>query len=70
VRILCPGLLSVATFGLMLLCLGGLSGCGDGKPADGTMVKGAPPLTDEQKAAHRKFYPDRSKNAGKKGGTR
>jgi hypothetical protein len=69
VRILCPGLLSVATFGLMLLCLGGLSGCGDGKPADGTMVKEAAPLTDEQKVVHKKYY-DPAKRAANRGGKR
>jgi hypothetical protein len=68
VRTLCPGLLLVATTGLMLGCLGGLSGC-DGKPADGTVIiNPATPLTDEQKAEHRKFYPDRSKKARKGGG--
>jgi len=34
------------------------------------IVNEAQPLTDEQKAEHRQFYPDRSKKAGKKGGTR
>ena len=69
-RISCAGILSVAAFGLTLVCLGGLSGC-DSKPADGTMiVTEAKPLTDEQKAEQRKFYPDRSKNAGKQGGRR
>jgi hypothetical protein len=54
----------------MLGWLGGLSGCGDGKPADGTMVEiEVPKQTDEQKAVHKKFY-DRSKNAGKKVGNR
>ena len=69
-RISRAGKLSVAAFGLMLGSLGGLSGC-DSKPADGTViVNEAKPLTDEQKAAQRKFYPDRSKNAAKKGGRR
>jgi hypothetical protein len=50
---------------LMLGCLAALSGCGS-KPADGTtIVNEAPKLTDEQKAAHRKFYPERSKNTRK-----
>jgi len=54
----------------MLVCLGGLSGC-DSKPADGTViVNEAKPLTDEQKAEHRKYYPDRSKKAARKGGGR
>jgi hypothetical protein len=53
----------------MLGCLGGLSGC-DGKPADGTViVNEAPPLTDEQKAEHKKYY-DPAKRAAKKGGRR
>jgi hypothetical protein len=68
VRISFAEILSVATLGLMLACLAGLSGC-DSKPADGTtIVNKARVLTDEQKAQHRKFYPDRSKKAGNRGG--
>jgi hypothetical protein len=44
-----------------------MSGC-DSKPPDGTMIATeAKPLTDEQKAEHRKFYPERTKKTGKRG---
>lgn len=58
----CRGLLAVSVSVAMLGGLGGLSGCGDGKPSDGTMVGGAPPQSEQQKAMHKKFY-DRSKKA-------
>jgi hypothetical protein len=52
----------------MLVGFGALSGC-DNKPADGTViVNDAPPLTEEKKAAIRKYYPDRSKKGANKGG--
>jgi hypothetical protein len=64
VRILYPLLLSVATYGLTLACLGGLCGC-DSKPADGTAVTTeAKELAPEQKAIHQKGYADRHKKAG------
>lgn len=67
-RMSCAGLSSLAASGLLLGCLGGLSGC-DSRPSDGTViVNEAKPLTDEQKAEHRKFYPDRSKKAARRGG--
>jgi hypothetical protein len=68
VRTLYPGLLSVAVFGLMLGCLGGLCGC-DSKPGDGTVVATeAKDLTPEQRAIHQKGYADRHKKAGTTGG--
>ncbi len=67
-RISRAGISSLAAIGLISVCLGGLSGC-ESKPADGTVIANeAKPLTDEQKAAHRKFYPDRSKKSARAGG--
>ena len=38
-RIFCFWVVVGGAFGLLLVCLGGLSGC-DSKPADGTVVYG------------------------------
>jgi hypothetical protein len=65
VRMFRPALLSATMLGSTLFGLTGVScmtGCG-GKPADGTMVIGAAPLSEAQKAMHRKFY-DRSAKRG------
>ena len=69
-RVLYAGLLSVATLGLMLGCLAGLSGCGDGKPADGTMVNAAPPLSAEQKTMLKKYYDPAKRAARNQGGAK
>ena len=67
-RILRNGMLTLATAGFSLGCVCGLSGCGS-KPPDGTMVEGAGPPTEEQKALHKKFY-TRAKGTAKKAGRR
>jgi hypothetical protein len=64
VRIFCSGLLSVVAFGLLLVCVGGLSGC-DSKPADGTVVPDSGPVSAEQKAKVKALYVDRHKSATK-----
>jgi hypothetical protein len=65
VRILSSGLSSVAAFGFMLGCLGGLSGC-DGKPTDGTVVQQGPQMSDEQKQKVMQYREDsRQKPTGK-----
>ncbi len=46
-RIRCSRFSVVVAFGLLPICLGGLSGCG--KPADG-MLEDTPQISDEQKA--------------------
>lgn len=46
-RILCSRFLLVVAFGLLPICLGGLSGCGS-KPADGSLVE-PPEISAEQK---------------------
>jgi hypothetical protein len=69
VRILYPGLSSIAAFGLMLGCLGGLSGC-DSKPADGTVVQEGPHMTDEQKEKVKSYRANRLKNGQKTAGKR
>ena len=66
-RILRNGMLTLATAGFILGCMSGLSGCGS-KPSDGTMVEGAGPPTEEQKALHKKFYT--RKATAKKAGRR
>src|SRR5271166_6198591 len=48
-RILCSSLLSVLTYGLLLVCVGGMSGC-DSKPADGTMVQDSGTTSEEEKS--------------------
>jgi hypothetical protein len=65
VRILYSGLLSVLTFGLLLVCLGGLSGC-DSRPADGTMVQDSGTVSKEQQSKVDSHYKDRKKNAKQK----
>jgi hypothetical protein len=62
-RFFYSGLASAAVFVVAVGCLGGSSGCSGGKPADGTMIDGAPPLSAEQKAMHKRFY-DRTKKRG------
>ncbi len=53
-RILCSRFLVVVAFGLLPICLGGLSGC-DSKPADGTLVEQAQ-IDAEQKAEVKAQY--------------
>jgi hypothetical protein len=65
VRILCSGLLSVLTFGLLLVCLSGLGGC-DSRPADGTMVQDSGTASEEEQSKVESHYTDRKKNALKK----
>jgi len=66
VRIFLGGLMSTAAYMLMVGCCAGLSGCGEGKATDGSMVKTeAPNLSPEQKAVHNKYYEDRMKKRGK-----
>ena len=64
-RILCSGLLSVLTYGLLLVCLGGMSGC-DSRPADGTMVQDSGTIGEQEKSKVESHYTDRKKNATKK----
>jgi hypothetical protein len=52
--------LSTASIGLLLACLGGLSGC-DSKPSDGAQVADSGPVDPEQKAKVKAFYADRHK---------
>jgi hypothetical protein len=54
VRILCSRFLLVVAFGLLPICLGGLSGC-DSKPADGSLVE-APQIDADQKAEVKAQY--------------
>jgi hypothetical protein len=62
VRILYSGLLSVLTFGLLLVCLGGLSGC-DSRPADGALVQDSGTVSKEQQSKVDSHYKDKKKNA-------
>ncbi len=64
-RIFCSGLLSVTAAGLLLVCVGGLSGC-DSKPADGTVVSDSGPVSAEQKAKVKALYVDRHKAVNQK----
>ena len=57
--------LLVLTFGLLLVCLGGLSGC-DSKPADGTVVLDSGKVSEEQKSKVESYYKDRRKSANTK----
>jgi hypothetical protein len=43
------------TVALLLVCLGGLSGC-DSKPADGTMVQDGGTVSEEQKSKVASYY--------------
>ena len=63
-RILCSRLLSVLPFGLLLFCVGGLSGC-DSRPADGTVVQESGTISEEEKSEVESRYMDRKKNAQK-----
>jgi hypothetical protein len=65
VRIVRPVLLSLATSGLMIGLFTTSTGCND-KPADGTVIEQAGPMSEEGKAAHKKYY-DRSKMIKKTG---
>jgi hypothetical protein len=64
-------LLVVVAFGLLSICLGGVSGC-DSKPADG-MLEEPPHVSAEQKAEVQAQYQnqmlERKKKAGAKGKT-
>jgi hypothetical protein len=64
VRILCSRLLSVLPFGLLLVCVGGLSGC-DSRPADGTVVQDSGTVSEQEKSKVESRYMDRKKNAQK-----
>jgi hypothetical protein len=61
-------LLSVIPFGLLLglllVCVGGLSGC-DSKPADGTVVQDSGTISEQEKSKVESRYMDRKKNAQK-----
>jgi hypothetical protein len=59
-----PVFLSLAEFGLLLVCLGGLSGC-DSKPTDGSQVADSSSISPEQKAKVKAYYADRHKPATK-----
>jgi hypothetical protein len=61
VRILCSCFSLVVAFGLLSICVGGMSGC-DGKPADGTLVEGAQ-ISEEQTAEVRAQYKKRRLDA-------
>jgi hypothetical protein len=54
------------TVALLLVFLGGLSGC-DSKPADGTMVQDGDKVSEEQKSKVQSYYKDRRKSANTKG---
>ena len=62
-RILCSRFLVVVAFGLMPICVGGLSGCG--KPADG-MIEETPQISEEQKAEVKAQYQKRRLEAQSK----
>jgi hypothetical protein len=64
VRILHFASLAVLTSGLLLACLGGLSGC-DSKPADGTVVQESATTSEQEKSEVERRYMDRKKNAQK-----
>ena len=55
---LCSRWLSLAAPGLLMACLGGLSGC-DSKGPDGALVKESGIVDPEQKAKVKAFYADR-----------
>jgi hypothetical protein len=69
VRILCSRLWMVVAFGLLPICLGGLSGC-DSKPADGMLAE-APNISAEQraevKAGYQKQRLERQSKSSQKG---
>ena len=70
-RILCSRFLVVVAFGLLPICLGGVSGC-DGKPADGTVVEQAQIDADQKtevKAQYQKQMLERQSKSSKKGKT-
>jgi hypothetical protein len=56
--------LSLTVPGLLLVYLGGLSGC-DSKPPDGSQVADSGPIDPDQKAKVKAFYADRHKAATK-----
>jgi hypothetical protein len=64
VRILCSRLLSVLPVGLLLVCVGGLSGC-DSRPADGTVVQDSGAISEQEKSKVESRYMDRKRNAQK-----
>ena len=63
-RILCSRLLAVLPFGLLLVCVGGLSGC-DSRPADGTVVQARGTISEQEKSKVESRYMDRKKNSHK-----
>jgi hypothetical protein len=62
VRILCSRFSVTVAFGLLSICVGGLSGC-DSKPADGTLVE-APQIDADQKAEVKAQYQRQSQRQG------
>jgi hypothetical protein len=60
-RIVRPVSLSLAAYGLLLVCSGGC----DSKPSDGSQVADSGPIDPEQKAKVKAFYADRHKAAPK-----
>jgi hypothetical protein len=56
--------LSVLIFGLLIVGVGGLSGC-DSKPADGTVVQDSGTISEEEKSKVEDRYKERKKNAQK-----
>jgi hypothetical protein len=55
---------SLAVTGLLLVCLGGLSGC-ESKPPDGSQVADSGPIDSEQKAKVKAAYAKTHKPATK-----
>ena len=70
-RILCSRFLLVVAFGLLPICLGGLSGCGS-KPADGELAE-EPNISAEQRSEVKDQYQkqmlERKSKSSKKGKT-
>ena len=63
-RTLRSWLLSVLPVELLLVCVGGLSGC-DSRPADGTVVQDSGAISEQEKSKVESRYMDRKKNAQK-----
>lgn len=61
------GILTLTACGLLLVCLGGVSGC-DSRPSDGSMIEPVDGVSAEQKAKVKGFYANRAKAATKKAG--
>ena len=68
-RILCSRFLVMVAFGLLSICVGGLSGC-DSKPADGSLVETSQIDADQKaevKAQYQKQMLERQSKSTKKG---